>query len=225
MTYNSAQDALADLKKVPQQLALTVTERRRKVAEIKNNDRLSAMAKDADIHAVSKEASENVDRIMGRAKSAQDYINGVVNSSDDGQMSDQARLVRELQEQRAWARAERYLSSGRDAFAVIDTAKDDPVALSALRKELPSYVEAGFAGGAQELQRYLEGLNSYLDQATEPYMSDTDKLKKQLQYEVKAGAPRLEMGESLVRAELAGGSPAMIPAWSDTPGDPTMVLD
>lgn len=209
----------AALKSTPHRVAELLQDLRQNQAKIRRSSDLTATAKTrllreareatkASLEQLAEEAEESLTCVRTEAAVA-------LSRADTDDPAQQ--LLREMQLQRAWARAERMLRSGATVPDLVARAAEhrDAATFDALRAEVDGWlIEHGAA--ASEIES-THALISHHEDAVLP----ADKLAaKHAHKEAEEHAYFLGMAIGQAQEELAGG-----PEWSQVPGGRDEVLD
>ncbi len=140
---------------------------------------------------LKKAKSEALANLNSAFDMARDSMKALREAAEDAlkppEGSDTAQLLKEMQMQAAWGRYKPLLDKGHDPAQVIDAAGDDPVALEALRREIPAYLRATHNGNRQEYDRDLEAVHMVLDRAGDPHLNALQRRAKEILAELDAG--------------------------------------
>lgn len=144
-----------------------------KAATIRNNNDLTADAKQRAVREVLNASNEEFQRLLADGRQEQVDIDGAIRQALRTQSTDTtALLLVEQRSARGWARAQRLMDAGLSAAEVIEELAEqgDLDALDALEQELPTYLRSALpdAGQRNQIRASLQGLQRRLDDARIP---------------------------------------------------------
>lgn len=200
-------------------LASTIPEQE---TEIDTNLELTPLAKSQRKNQLRQDAAAEIQRVRGDARQARATLESAIARRERRAREEQpndAALLAETREQRAWQRAVRALEGGRSPAGLIDEAEaeGDRDTLAALRAELPAYLEAEAAGEqgfesvlgkvyvdqASPTQKYW-ALTRRIDRALTPLLSEPLASAREGQQRLEAAWPRVEAALSNAQATAEG---------------------
>jgi hypothetical protein len=214
---------LETLRGMPLKLMDLLTGLRKQVlqAEVNGQGRLTQAGLQEQIDGLRNKALQAIDDLAAQCQAARDRIEAAVAEAERRQDGDvQGEILRELREQRAWARikplldkTERTMLLPRVQDLAQRAAQDgDDVTLSALEAELPAYLEA------QGQASYTPQALAAITQARLPHLPPAARQAIKVRQELAEGWPRLMAAFQMARNEASGrGGPTVaLPGWRST---------
>lgn len=214
---------LETLRGAPLKLMDLLVALRRQVlqAEANGAGRLTQAGLQEQIDGLRNKALQAIDDLEAQCQAARDRIEAAVAEAERRQDSDvQQAILRELREQRAWARI-RPLLDQADQTALLAHVQNlaqragrdgDDVTLSALEAELPAYLEARGLGS------YAQPAVQAITQAGLPHLPPAARQAIKVGQELAEGWPRLMAAFQMARNEASGrgGTVVALPGWRPT---------
>ncbi len=190
-------------------------------AEVNGQGRLTPAGLQEQIDGIRNRALQAIDSLEAQCQAARDRIEAALAEAERRREGDvQSEILRELREQRAWARikplldkAERTMLLPRVQDLAQRAAQDgDDVTLSALEAELPAYLEV------QGLASSVPQVLATVTQARLPHLPPAARKAISVRQELAEGWPRLMAAFMQARHEASGrGGPTVaLPGWSPT---------
>jgi hypothetical protein len=216
---DSVRFPLERLRSLPQTLADLCAGTRSKVAQVWMDESLTPKARADRAEELRNAALKQVDAALAAAQADLQTLERAIAKAVAPTQSGDAteRLLRETQLGRVWARQKGQLDNLPDAYAVLRAARQlladaasqgDPVAVQALREELPSYLKT---------RGMIDpGLADELAQAEMPFLSAAGRAARQLEGELQVAWPRILAGFQMARRDLTGQSRlSILPGWRE----------
>lgn len=196
-------DDLRTLRGMAQNIAALLLQRRRELQAIKSDPMISALAMQQKTQAANQRAKDTLDGYAADVQAAERSIRQAVADLTQGRQTTEEALLREMQMQRAWQRFKILLDSGADVMVVVERAAGDPIAIEALRQELPAYLEA------HSKSDFIKPALELLDRQERPLLRPVEARGRDLLAELDKGMRNLRLAFSHAEAELSG-------AWQQT---------
>jgi hypothetical protein len=204
-------DPMERLTGTPQALADLLLTYRATILQIKGDLMISDLAQRQQTDQATAGALDEVDRLLLLAEEAKARVERATAGALAEELPTQEAVLRELQEQRIWARQRDRLAALADPADLIRRAGEagDLAALRVLRAELPAWLEA------HEQPETAAATLLLIDQAELPLLPPTQRRARQLQAEVKLGWENVLAAVEWSRFEVSGqGQATVIPGWA-----------
>jgi hypothetical protein len=207
---------------VPSELMNVLVRLRQQVAqaEVAGKGRLTPAGLQEQIDQLRNRALQAIDTLEAQARSARSRIEAALAEAEARALAAQdvqAAILRELREQRAWARLAPLLDTYEPEalmrrlqdLAKLAADQEDEITLAVLEAELPFYLER------RKLVPYIEPALVSVREARLPHLPPAVRQAIQVRQELAQGWPRLMAAFGMARQAASGQARAVValPGW------------